>query len=275
MSWVAVAAGIGAAGMVGSAAISSGGAESSAEQPRYVRQSGKNLRDMSGAAVENYDPTFFSGQQYAEQSPYSQQAIQGMGQFNSQPSQDYLSSVMGGDYLGMNPQMQNAVMNPAMQGVNDQFNSAGRYGSAMNQQQSAQAGMSALMPYYDAERQRQQQAASLLPQLQANDLEMQARGGAGAEGYAQRPIDQAMAQHQFQNQQPLMQAEAYRDLVSPMFGVPNQQQASSSPGFAKNLSGLLSGAGSYFSGAGNYLQNSTAGADIVDQGTQYAGWGNP
>ena len=155
-------------------------------------------------------------------------------------------------------------MNPAMQGVNDQFNAAGRYGSAMNQQQAAQAGMSALMPYYSAERQRQQQAAQLLPQLQGQQLEMQARGGEGAERYAQQPITQAIQEHVFNQNQPLMASQQYSNLVAPLFGTPNQSQGAT-PGWAQNLSGLLSGAGSYYQGAGNYLQNSTAGANMAPQ----------
>lgn len=216
---------------------------SSSSTPAFVRQAGREMFGMAQDAVGNYDPQFYQGQQYADQSPYSQQSIQGMGNFSSQPSQDYLSSVMGGDYLGLNPQMQQAVMNPAMQGVNDQFNSAGRYGSAMNQQQASQAGMSALMPYYSAERQRQQQAAQQLPQLQQQDLAMQAKGGLGQEFYGQQPIDQAMAQHQFQQNQPLAQAQAFQQLTSPLFGVANNQQSDTQQGWADQVSGLLQGVG--------------------------------
>jgi len=262
MTWGAV--GAAAIGVGGASLLGGGGGGATAEQPKYVTRAGKDFSRGLATAIDQYDPQFYQGQMFADQSPYSQQAIQGMGQFSSQPSQDYLSSVMGGDYLGLNPQMQNAVMNPAMQAVNDQFNAAGRYGSAMNQQQASQAGMSALMPYYNAERQRQQQAAQLLPEMQAGDLELQARGGAGAERYAQQPITQAMQRHEFEQNQPLMASQQYGNMIAPLFGTPNQSQ--SSPGWANNLSGLLGGMGSYYQGAGNYLQNSTAGANMAPQG---------
>lgn len=224
--------------MSGSSGSTSGGSK----MPGFVKDAGKNLYGMSKQAVGNYDPQFYGGQTYADQSQYSQNAIQGMGNFSSQPSQDYLGSVMQGNYLGLNPQMQQAVMNPAMQGVNDQFNSMGRYGSAANQQQSQFAGMQALMPYYDAERQRQQQAAQLLPQMQQQDLAMQAKGGIGQEAYAQQPIDEAMQRNDFSNQQPLMQAQAMRDLISPLFGVGNEQMQGTQ-GWADQVSGLLGGFG--------------------------------
>ena len=225
--------------MSGSSGTTSGGSK----MPGFVKQAGKDLYAMSQQAVGNYNPQFYEGQTYADQSQASQGAAQGMGNFSSQPSQDYLSSVLGGDYLGMNPSMQQAVMNPAMQGVNDQFNSMGRYGSGANQQQSQFAGMQALMPYYDAERQRQQQAAQLLPQAQANDYQTQLQGGQLQEQYAQQPIDEAMQRNQFANQQPLMQAQAMRDLISPLFGVSNTQTAGQQ-GWADQVSGLLGGIGS-------------------------------
>ena len=234
--------------------MSGSGSEQSSKSgmPKFVKEEGKFLAGMAHDAIGNYDPQFYQGQQYANQSPYSQNAINQMGNFSSQPSQDYMSSVMGGDYLGLNPSMQNAVMNPAMSAVNDQFNSAGRYGSAMNQQQAGQAGMSALMPYYDAERQRQQQAAQLLPGMQQNDIGMQAKGGIGQEHYGQQPIDQAMAAHQFQQDQPLMQTQAMAQMLMPLFGLSPNTESSQSQGWADQVSGLLSGAGSMLGGAAKY-----------------------
>ena len=207
---------------------------------------GGQLLGLAGQGIQNYDPQFFPGQTYADQSQYSQQAIEGMGNFSTQPSQQYMQNTLQGNYLGLNPAMQGAVMNPAMQGVNQQFAAAGRYGSPMNQQQSAQAGMSALMPYYDAERQRQQQSAMQLPQLQQQQYANQAAGGLGQEQYAQQPIDQAMAQHQFEQNQPLMPAQAYGQMVNPLFGLSNESQ--SEQGWGSAVGQLLSGVGSMGSG---------------------------
>ncbi|GAG50537.1 unnamed protein product, partial [marine sediment metagenome] len=179
----------------------------------------------------------YGGQTYASQSPYSQSAIEGMGNFSTQPSQDYMSNVMNRQYMG--PEMQQGVMNPAMAATNQQFAGAGRYGSAANQQQSYQAGMSALMPYYDAEQNRKMQAAQNLPGLQQQQWANQAAGGLGAEQYAQQPIDEAMARHQFAQNQPLMPAQAYGQMVNPLFGLNNQD--SQQTGWGETVGSLMTG----------------------------------
>lgn len=101
------------------------------------------------------------------QPSYEQQALAAMG--NVQPyqqAQGYFGDVAGGQYLGLNPELQRAVMDPAISNVASRFAAAGRYGSPASQTSMAEAGMRAMMPFYDQERTRQGQANLMLPQLQ-------------------------------------------------------------------------------------------------------------
>lgn len=101
------------------------------------------------------------------QPSYEQQALAAMG--NVQPyqqAQGYFGDVASGQYLGLNPELQRAVMDPAIANVASRFAAAGRYGSPASQTSMAEAGMRAMMPFYDQERTRQGQANLMLPQLQ-------------------------------------------------------------------------------------------------------------
>ena len=215
--------------------FSPGDTETKTTIPKYAKNAVKPYaQDVQNF---NYTPEFFGGQTYAPQSPFTNLAIQGMGNFSNQPSQDYWSSVMQGDYLGLNPAMQQAVMNPAMQATNAAFNQMGRFGSQANMENTAEAGMRALMPYYNAERDRMGQAAQFLPQLQSGQLQQQLGGGQLEESYAQRPIDEAMQRHQFGQDAGLRDLQARQGLLMPLFG--NPSTTTQSVDGMSNLQGLL------------------------------------
>ena len=95
--------------------------------------------------------------------------------------------------------------------------------------------MRALMPYYDAERARMGQAAQGLPMMQQLQNQQQLQGGQLQEGYAQQPIDEAMARFEHEQQLPYTRLGAYANLMGPMTGVPYQTQ----PAEGSDLSGAL------------------------------------
>ena len=229
--------------------FSPGDTESKVSIPKYAKNAVKPYAE--DVANFNYTPEFFGGQTYAPQSPFTNLAIQGMGNFNNQPSQDYWSSVMQGDYLGLNPAMQNAVMNPAIQATNAGFNQMGRFGSNANMENTAEAGMRALMPYYNAERDRMGQGAQFLPQLQAGQNQQQLAGGQLEERYAQQPIDEAMQRHQFGQDSGLRNLQARQGLLMPLFGNPSTTtQSQESMSNLQALTGLAMMGGSMYASGG-------------------------
>ena len=186
-----------------------GGGDTEVEMrmPEWLRPAGYSYGDLlsreigsiAGGTGQNAMP-FFPGQTYAGMSPLTSMGMQHyLGPMASAAGQssNYFADVMGGQYLGMNPQFQNAVMNPAIENVASRFASAGRYGSPASQSQMAEAGMRALAPYYDAERQRMGQAAMMGPQI--NQQYGQGLFGLGQiqEGYDQQGINEAMQRHYY------------------------------------------------------------------------------
>lgn len=214
--------------------------------PGYVTAAARPYGRAVTQFGQNYDPQFFPGQTYADQSPYSAGAIEGMGSFSSAPSQDYYQSVMQGDYLGLNPAMQAAVMDPAMDASAGRFEVMGRYGSPSSQVAMAKAGMESLMPYYDSERRRQGQAAAALPMMRQSELQTQLGGGQLAEQYAQRPISEDMARWNFEQQAPYNNIQAWGSALNPLLGANlGSTQTQTTPGgssLAGGIGGALSGA---------------------------------
>ena len=118
--------------------------------------------------------------------------------------------------------------------------------------------MRAMMPYYDAERQRQGQAAAMLPGLQQMWGNQLATAGGMQEAVDQRGIQEAQAQFAQQNYDPRLAAlGAYSGLlgVGAGYGTANSQTSMSEPGG----SSLASGLGGFAAGAGigNALSSGT------------------
>lgn len=141
-----------------------------------TRPPGQPVSPLIAEGIERYGASpggiarsLFHGARRAGPPPpsYEQQALAAMG--NVQPyqqAQGYFGDVASGQYLGMNPELQRAVMDPAISNVASRFAAAGRYGSPASQTSMAEAGMRAMMPFYSQERTRQGQANLMLPQLQ-------------------------------------------------------------------------------------------------------------
>jgi hypothetical protein len=115
-------------------------------------------------------------------------------------SEDYLKSVVGGDYLEAgNPyvkQVQDAVRSSVMPSVNSAFSSAGMSGSTLHQgmlEKGLTEGMaSPLFANYENERNRQMSAASSLPGVSQGIIGNQLGAGQIGEGYTQAQIDADM-----------------------------------------------------------------------------------
>ena len=176
--------------------MSGGGGDSQTktEMPKWYNAVAKPASQQIGGLTpqEFYpDPTF------APQSGYTGNAIAGLGNADFGQSEDYYRGVLNGDYLGLNPAFQDAVMSPAMDAVASKFAGAGRYGSPGSQYQIAKAGMQALAPYYDSERQRQGQSAAAIPLLQNQQWQNWLMGGGLQEQWGQKQIDENMARYNY------------------------------------------------------------------------------
>jgi len=195
------------------------GSPDNPEIPSWVREPFSPYRRILKKEFENqYDPQFFPGQTYAAQSPFTNLAIQQMGGFSTQPSQDYFSDVMSGQYLPGGEGFQQAMMNPAIEAVNAKFNQMGRWGSQANQEAATEAAMRAYAPYYGRERALQQNAALRLPQMQELQAQQQLMGGGLEEQWAQKPITENMQRWDFNQNQPLIRMQNWGSLFAPITG---------------------------------------------------------
>ena len=189
----------------------------------------------------------YQGQTQAATSPFMQQAVSALanpGAINQ--AQQYFGDVAGGQYLGLNPAMQNAVINPAVDATNASFNQLGRFGSPANAEGTQRAAMQAMMPFYNAERGRQGQAAGMLPGLQSLQAQNLQQAGGIEQGIGQRDIREAQAQFQQQNYSPEFGAlQAYGGLLQPGAQFGTSTTDAQRPGgsqLASGLGGALTGA---------------------------------
>jgi hypothetical protein len=236
--------------------MSGGGGAEAPKIPGYVNKATKPYAQELGAFNQQYDPEFYGGQMTAGMDPFTQQGAQGMGNFNTQGSQDYLQQSMQGNFLGLSPEMRSAVMDPAMDASAGRFASMGRYGSPASQQAMAQAGMQAAMPYYNQERDRQQQSAMQLPAMQQMQNQQQLMGGQINEGYAQNQINEDMSRFNFEQNKPYDIMQKWASLYGPL------SQAGAVGGGVPGGSDLAGGLGGVLTGAaaGGALAGTEAGA---------------
>ena len=189
--------------------------------PRYLIDPldawGKELENVIEGAPSRYGVQgyeYFPGQTYAGQSPYTQQGLQQLAAGVQAP--EAIQATARGDYLGLSPAFQQAVMEPAIENVAGRFNMAGRFGSPADIQAQQEAGMRALAPYYSQERARQLQSAGLLPQYERANIQGLLGAGAGQEAFQQQAINEAMARFEY-NRDPLLNRMR---AITPLFGMP-------------------------------------------------------
>ena len=162
-----------------------GGSEQKTKMPGYITNPAKKI---SGGitGIEAYE-----GPIHAGMSDYTQQAMQGMGAPGGyDQSIDYYQRAAQGDFLGLSPEFQGAVMNPAIENVASRFARSGRSGSPAAELSMTEAAMRSLAPYYADERRMQQQAAAALPMAHQDLYRSQLAAGGIQEGFDQRAIEQ-------------------------------------------------------------------------------------
>lgn len=144
-----------------------------------------------------------------------------------------LSQTVGGEFMGANPYMQDAVARAqqgALSGINATFGGAGRTGGGIHQQSVAEGlgnvAASMYAPAYEAERSRMMQASGMIPQQLASQV------GLGGVMEA-KDLEQQIA--------PYTQLQRYGQLISMPGGGTTTVQAPDQPGRGMG-SGLLGGA---------------------------------
>ena len=251
--------------------------------------------------MRQYDPEYYGGQTYADVPSYYQNAMQDYAASGSDPnsatgqSQQYNQDTLAGDYLGMSDPMMNAVMNPAMDATASRFAQMGRYGSPASQSSMMQSGMEAMMPYYNAERGRQDNAASNLPIFDDMAFERFGPLATSDRNQQQLGISEDMSRHDFGQNSYYDRMSAFGNLLGVGSGYSNLAQPIQPKGDALSagLGGALagysavSGWGSGFGGGGgstaptsSYLGNTSASdtswmqnANLTGAANNYGGWG--
>ena len=226
-------------------------------------------------------PQYYGGQTYVSPTTSTQTGLQALeararlGNPLLQSAQNQLQSTVSGGFLGGNPFFQGAFQ-PAAKAAETQFKDtlgniaskaslAGRYGSgamgslqdratgAFGQSLANTAGQLAYQNYAD-ERQRQQQAIGMSPQMAGadyQDINQLLQAGQIREGYQGQQIGADMQRFNFLQNQPQQNLQNYLSLVygNPLGRVTNQQ--SSGPTNFQNALGLAAVGGGLYKNLGS------------------------
>ena len=248
-------------------------------------------------------PQYYGGQTYVSPTISTQTGLQALearsrlGNPLLQSAQNQLQSTVSGGFLGGNPFFQGAFQ-PAAKAAETQFKDtlgniaskaslAGRYGSgamgslqdratgAFGQSLANTAGQLAYQNYAD-ERQRQQQAIGMSPQMAGadyQDINQLLQAGQIREGYQGQQIGADMQKFNFLQNQPQQNLQNYLSLVygNPLGRVTNQQ--SSGPTGFQNALGLAAVGGGLYKNLGG----STGISNLWNSGANWlsgGGFGN-
>jgi len=226
-------------------------------------------------------PQYYGGQTYVSPTTSTQTGLQALeararlGNPLLQSAQNQLQSTVSGGFLGGNPFFQGAFQ-PAAKAAETQFKDtlgniaskaslAGRYGSgamgslqdratgAFGQSLANTAGQLAYQNYAD-ERQRQQQAIGMSPQMAGadyQDINQLLQAGQIREGYQGQQMGADMQRFNFLQNQPQQNLQNYLSLVygNPLGRVTNQQ--SSGPTNFQNALGLAAVGGGLYRNLGS------------------------
>jgi hypothetical protein len=224
-------------------------------------------------------PQYYTGETFVAPSQTTQAGLQALetralaGNPLTGAAQQQLQGTIGGAYLGGNPFFQGAFA-PAAQAAQTQFQQtlgdigskaslAGRYGSgAMGNLQNRATGQYAQaltntagqLAYqnYEAERQRQQQATGLAPQMAATDyqdIQQLLNAGQLREGYQGQQLGADVQRFNFLQNQPQQNLQNYMSLV---YGNPLGRVGTSTASGAADTSTLQKLLGTAATGAGIY-----------------------
>lgn len=196
--------------------------------------------------------TFFPGQTYANFSPQTEQALNLTQQraLAGSPVQNAmnqeLQKTLGGDYLfggeGFNAALQAAV-DKIIPDIQSRYASGGRFASGLGRAAEAKAIADRAAEMYEKERQNQLKAMFFAPQAAAGDYsDIRALAGVGEarDVQAQNAIDEAMARHNFAQQEPWQRLLSYSNLIQGNYG---GESSGTTQGFRGSRgAGILGGA---------------------------------
>jgi len=227
-----------------------GSSETTQQLDPTVRPFVKYGLEEAKALYQTDSPNYYPNQTYVSPSSQTQTALQAAQNRALQGSpllpaaQQQLQGTIQGQYLGNNPFLNQAMSgaasaatqkyNDAMQNTRSGAAQAGRYGSsAMFDQSSrnsqnlanslAQEAGRLMYQNYGAERDRQQQATQLAPQMAAADyFDMQQLQNVGqtAEDYQRQALDADIARFEFEENKPYTKLQSY---LSAAYGAPMGQ----------------------------------------------------
>ena len=237
-------------------------------------------------------PQYYTGETFVAPSQTTQAGLQALetralaGNPLTGLAQQQLQGTIGGAYLGGNPFFQGAFA-PAAQAAQQQYKStlgdiaskaslAGRYGSgvmgnlqdrASGQYAQALTNTAGQLAYqnYEAERQRQQQATGLAPQMAATDyqdIQNLLQAGQIREGYTGQQLGADIQRFNFLQNQPQENLQNYMSLV---YGNPLGRVGSTTASGAADTSTLQKVLGTAAMGSAIYK----------NLGSPNMGWLNP
>lgn len=269
-AWVAAAAAaVGAMNSMdsgGGSTTSTGTNDPWGPQRGYLQDIFAQARDLQAKGPTSYYP----GSTVADQSPFTQQAIQRMagsatnpGSLTNQSLAQWQKTV-NGDYLSAdsNPYLKGAVdkvLGDVQGRVNSQFGTYGgnNFGSSGHQEwlgrNLAETALPIYAQNYQQERARQVNASQLGPGMEAAGWQGLNQAGAATDAYGQKQIDAAKARFDFGQTSPWDTLQRYQSAISGNYG---GIQSQSNPYFGANP--LLNALGAGSAGLGLYNQTKQA-----------------
>jgi hypothetical protein len=211
--------------------------------------------NTAGGGLNQYlqDPTNFqaySGPRVAQMTGQTQQGLTDLAASQGgKQSADYLSGVIGGQYLNQgNPyqtQLDNSIISSVMPSINNAFSAAGMTGSTLNQTALTQGLTNGLAApryqNYQSERANQQQAAGMLPGISQGNAQNEITAGQMGEQYTQANLDAARQQYAEQQQANIAPYQNAVPLISQIGGAggtqTGKQTTSSTPSLGQQIAG--------------------------------------
>lgn len=196
----------------------------------------------------------YGGDRVADLSGMTRQGMAGLaGNTGYGTAENYYRDVVGGDYLNAgNPyisQVQQSVNDAVMPGINATFGRSGMTGSTIHQNQLAQGlsnGMAGhLFANYENERNRQAQAAGMLPAMLRQQATDQITAGGIDDQHRQNVLNAAMQQFEEQRTagiRPVAEAMPYLMQGGQAFGTRTGQSTTTNTSQSSPFDQILGGA---------------------------------
>ena len=223
-AWPAIGAVAGAA----SSYLGGGDQESEVAMPGWMEDSSRQYYDrLSQSSTDpnntgfwqGYNPQMYEGDLQARMPDWLK------GEYKDYMKDDrnldikegYMRDTARGKGLGLNPAMQAAVMNPAMDATASRFAAMGRSGmNPANVQSQNTSGMQALMPFHNAALNRQFQAAQGVTDVDDQRMDRAALRGDAVMRDKQGVIDRNRYQNDFASNKYLNRMQNWQGLLGQM-----------------------------------------------------------